>query len=137
MDINYSIDIEDAVRNALSPYFQIYCRPLPENFTTPSLLVTQVGGSDTNKINTFEVTLDSRAKVDGDALELLRKAVGTLKKIAEEQSTPIRYVSVNSSGSWGADPTRPDLAMRSARLQITAHISSTEVLPMVRGKKNK
>ena len=137
MDINLSIDIEDAVRSALSPYFQIYCRPLPENFTTPSLLVSQVGGSDTKKIDTFEVTLDSRAKVEGEALELLRKAIGTLKKVAEDQSTPIRYVSVNSSGSWGADPSRPDLAMCSARLQIIAHLDKATVVPIVRGKKNK
>lgn len=129
MNINISIDIEDEVRKALSPFFQIYCRPLPENLKTPSITVTQVGGSDTHKIDTFEVTLDSRAKVEGEALELLRKAIGTLRKVAEEQTTAIRYVSVNSSGSWGNDPTRPDLAMCSARLQIVAHISTATITP--------
>ena len=129
MNINISIDIEDEVRKALSPFFQIYCRPLPENLKTPSLLVTQVGGSDTHKIDTFEVTLDSRAKVEGEALELLRKAIGTLRKVAEEQTTAIRYVSVNSSGSWGSDPTRPDLAMCSARLQIVAHLDTATITP--------
>lgn len=137
MNIPISIDIENEVYNALSPYFQIYCRPLPKNLITPSLEVTQVGGSDTKTIDTFEITLDSRAEVEGDALELLRKAVGTLKKIAKDQSTAIRGVSVNSSGSWGADPARPDLAMCSARLQIIAHLDSTTVVPIVRGKKNK
>ena len=129
MNINISIDIEDEVRKALSPFFQIYCRPLPENLKTPSITVTQVGGSDTHKIDTFEVTLDSRAKIEGEALELLRKAIGTLRKVAEEQTTAIRYVSVNSSGSWGNDPTRPDLAMCSARLQIVAHISTATITP--------
>lgn len=129
MNINISIDIEDEVRKALSPFFQIYCRPLPENLKTPSITVTQVGGSDTHKIDTFEVTLDSRAKVEGEALELLRKAIGTLRKVAEEQTTAIRYVSVNSSGSWGSDPTRPDLAMCSARLQIVAHLDTATITP--------
>ena len=129
MNINISIDIEDEVRKALSPFFQIYCRPLPENLKTPSITVTQVGGSDTHKIDTFEVTLDSRAKVEGEALELLRKAIGTLRKVAEEQTTAIRYVSVNSSGSWGNDPTRPDLAMCSARLQIVALLDTATITP--------
>lgn len=129
MNINISIDIEDEVRKALSPFFQIYCRPLPENLKTPSITVTQVGGSDTHKIDTFEVTLDSRAEVEGEALELLRKAIGTLRKVAEEQTTAIRYVSVNSSGSWGNDPTRPDLAMCSARLQIVAHLDTATITP--------
>lgn len=129
MNINISIDIEDEVRKALSPFFQIYCRPLPENLKTPSITVTQVGGSDTHQIDTFEVTLDSRAKVEGEALELLRKAIGTLRKVAEEQTTAIRYVSVNSSGSWGSDPTRPDLAMCSARLQIVAHLDTATITP--------
>ena len=127
MNITISIDIEDEVCKALSPFFQIYCRPLPENLKTPSITVTQVGGSDTHKIDTFEVTLDSRAKVEGEALELLRKAIGTLCKVAEEQTTAIRYVSVNSSGSWGSDPTRPDLAMCSARLQIVAHLEKATI----------
>lgn len=129
MNINISIDIEDEVRKALSPFFQIYCRPLPKNLNTPSITVTQVGGSDTHKIDTFEVTLDSRAKIEGEALELLRKAIGTLRKVAEEQTTAIRYVSVNSSGSWGNDPTRPDLAMCSARLQIVAHLDTATITP--------
>lgn len=129
MNINISIDIEDEVRKALSPFFQIYCRPLPENLKTPSITVTQVGGSDTHKIDTFEVTLDSRAKIEGEALELLRKAIGTLRKVAEEQTTAIRYVSVNSSGSWGNDPARPDLAMCSARLQIVAHLDTATITP--------
>lgn len=129
MNINISIDIENEVYKALSPFFQIYCRPLPKNLITPSLEVTQVGGSDTHSIDTFEVTLDSRAEIEADALELLRKAIGTLRKVAEEQTTAIRYVSVNSSGSWGSDPARPDLAMCSARLQIVAHLEKATITP--------
>jgi len=129
MNISISIDIEDEVRKALSPFFQIYCRPLPENLKTPSITVTQVGGSDTHKIDTFASHDRLGAKVEGEAIELLRKAIGTLRKVAEEQTTAIRYVSVNSSGSWGSDPTRPDLAMCSARLQIVAHLEKATITP--------
>jgi hypothetical protein len=121
MDISRSIDIENIVRLALTDYFTIYCRPLPEKFETPSLLVSLVGGSDANTIDSFDIVLDSRAKSDAEANELLRTAIGALKQIAKEQTTALRYVEVNSSGSWGNDPVRPDLAMCSARLRIVAH----------------
>lgn len=129
MDIKLSIDIEDEVRKALSPFLQSYCRPLPKELITPSISVTVVGGSDANDIDTFEVTLDSRAKEEADAYELLRRAIGILKAVAREQTTAIRYVTVNSSGSWGNDPARPDLAMCSARLQITTHITTDTISP--------
>lgn len=119
--INRSIDIEDEVRSALSDYMTVYCRPLPKDFEKPSILVQRVGGSDINTIDTFEVVLDSRADTEYDADLLLRDAIGVLKKVAENQTTALRYVQVNSSGSWGADPARPDLAMCSARLSIVAH----------------
>lgn len=121
MDISRSIDIENIVRLALKDYFTIYCRPLPEKFEIPSLLVSLVGGSDTNTIDSFDIVLDSRAKSDAEANELLRTAIGALKQIAKEQTTALRYVEVNSSGSWGNDPVRPDLAMCSARLRVVAH----------------
>ena len=121
MDISRSIDIENIVRLALKDYFTIYCRPLPEKFETPSLLVSLVGGSDANTIDSFDIVLDSRAKSNADANELLRTAIGALKQIAKEQTTALRYVEVNSSGSWGNDPVRPDLAMCSARLRVVAH----------------
>lgn len=121
MDISRSIDIENIVRLALKDYFTIYCRPLPEKFETPSLLVSLVGGSDANTIDSFDIVLDSRAKSDAEANELLRTAIGALKQIAKEQTTALRYVEVNSSGSWGNDPVRPDLAMCSARLRVVAH----------------
>lgn len=127
MRIQRSIDIEDTIRVALSDYITIYCRPLPEHFSLPCILVQQVGGSDTSTIDTFEVVLDSRADTEAEALELLRNAVGILRRIAETQTTAIRHVDVNSSGSWGADPVRPDLAMCSARLRVTAHLEIAEV----------
>ena len=127
MEILRSIDIEDEVRKALNGHVQAYCRPLPKSPVFPCILVSKVGGSDSDKIDTFEVVLDSRAKEEADADELLRNAVGILRAVAENQTTALRYVTVNSSGSWGADPVRPDLAMCSARLSITAHLEKTEV----------
>lgn len=121
MEILRSIDVENIIRLALTDYFQIYCRPLPEKFTVPSLEVSRVGGTDKSTIDTFDVVLDSRAKSEAEADELLRTAIGALKQIAKEQTTPLRHVEVNTSGSWGTDPVRPDLAMCSARLRIVAH----------------
>ena len=127
MDILRSVDIENIVRIALSDYFEIYCRPLPSKFKVPSLEIQRVGGSDRNTIDTFEVVLDSRAKSEAEADELLRNAIGVLKKIAEDQTTAIRFVTVNASGSWDTDPVRPDLAMCSARLNIVAHQESITI----------
>ena len=127
LEIERSIDIEDAVRIALQDYLTVYCRPLPAAFSRPCILVTQVGGSDSNKIDNFEVVLDSRADNEAEALEYLRNAVGILKASICDSATPIRYVTVNSSGSWGADPVRPELAMCSARLTITAHLENATI----------
>lgn len=127
MIIQRSIDIEDEVRTALSEYLTAYCRPLPKDFTVPSILVQQVGGTDSDTIDSFEVVLDSRAENEAEAMETLRNAVGILKAVAARQTTAMRYVSVNSSGSWGSDPVRPELAMCSARLSVIAHEEQTEV----------
>ena len=127
MNILINIDIENAIRLALKDYFTVYCLPLPEKFKTPSLLVQRVGGTEDNKIDTFSVTLDARAKTEQAADELLRMAIGTLKEIAKMQTTEIRAVTVNASGSWGKDPVRPDLAMCTARLEVVAHQTKTTV----------
>lgn len=127
MEIERSIDIEDAVRIALMDHFRAYCRPLPADYRLPCLLITQVGGSDENTIDTFEVVIDSRAETDAEALEYLRNAVGVLKIVAKGQQTALRHVEVNSSGSWGNDPVRPDLAMCSARLQVVAHLETVTI----------
>lgn len=121
IQIERSIDIEDEVRIALSPYFSIYCRPLPENFELPSLLVTQTGGYDENRIDNFNITIDSRAETEAEALDLLLDATATLKEVARMQFTKIRFVSVNSCGSWGKDPVRPNLSMASAQLTVYTH----------------
>lgn len=127
MKINKSIDIEDEVRTALAPYLTAYCRPLPAEYDLPNILITQVGGTDAQTIDTFEVVLDARAKLEAEAFDCLRTAIAILKTTAKEQTTALRYVTVNSSGSWGTDPVRPDLAMCSARLAIVAHQMSMEV----------
>ena len=127
MIINKSIDIEEEIRKALILYQTAYCRPLPDHYGLPNILITQVGDTPADTIDTFEVVLDSRAKLEADALDYLNTAVGILIQTAKEQTTAIRHVVVNTSGSWGADPVRPDLAMCSARLSVTAHQQLVEV----------
>jgi len=127
MRIERMIDIEDTVRQALSPYITTYCRPLPKDFTVPSVLVTQVDGGDEDTINNFGIVLDARAEYEGEANEILRTAVGILKTVARLQTSDIRHVDVNTSGSWGVDPVRPELAMCSARLSVVAHTEHVEV----------
>lgn len=127
MRISRSIDIEDEVRQALSPHLTTYCRPLPKNFATPSILVTQVSGSDVDTIDAFDVVLDARAKTEARASEYLRTAIGILREVAKMQTTQIRNIAVNSSGAWGIDPVRPELAMCSARIRVIAHLENVEV----------
>ena len=127
MIINKSIDIEEEIRTALLPYQTAYCRPLPAEYSLPNILVTQVGGTQADTIDTFEVVLDSRAETEADALGYLNTAVAILIQTAKEQTTALRHVTINTSGSWGADPVRPDLAMCSARITATAHRQIVEV----------
>lgn len=127
MIINKSIDIEDEVRLALEDHLTVYCRPLPADYSLPHILVTWVGGSVNQTIDTFEVVLDARAKSEAEAVDYLQTAKGILKEVAKQQTTSIRLVNENTSGSWGSDPVRPDLAMCSARLSIVAHQKSVEV----------
>lgn len=127
MIINKSIDIEEEIRSALSEYQTAYCRPLPAEYALPHILITQVGGQTAQTIDTFYVVLDSRAETEAAALDYLNTAIGILKQVAKEQTTAIRHVTVNSSGSWGNDPVRPDLAMCSARLDVVAHQTIKEI----------
>jgi len=128
IQIRRSVDIEDEIRIALKDYMTVYCRPLPANFSTPSILITQVGGTDeSGQIDTFDVTLDARATSSADANELIRNAIGVLRCAAGDHLTAIRHVEVNSSGSWGNDPVRPDLAMYSARIRVWAHLETTTI----------
>lgn len=127
MRIQRSIDIEDEIRQALDPYVTIYCRPLPKSFTTPCILVQQVGGGDTDTIDAFDVVLDSRAKTEAEASEYLRNSIGILREVVKRQTSDIRNIAVNTSGSWGLDPVRPELAMCSARIRVVAHLENVEV----------
>ena len=127
MRIKRSIDIEDTIREALAEHVAVYVRPLPASYSLPHVQIQQVGGADVNTIDYFEVSMDARAKTEAEALLTLRNAVGILRAVAESQKTPIAYVTVNSSGSWGVDPVRPDLAMCSARVRVVAHLEEAEV----------
>ncbi len=127
MIINKSIDVEEEIRQALEPYLTAYCRPLPAEYDLPHILITQVGGQTVGPIDTFYVVLDSRARTEAAALDYLNTAVGIVKKVAKLQTTALRHVTVNSSGSWGNDPVRPDLAMCSARLDVVAHQTTKEI----------
>ena len=127
MTIYKSIDIENEIRTALASRMTAYCRPLPAEYSLPHILISQVGGTSQQTIDTFGVVLDSRATTEAVALEYLNRAVGIIEQVAREQTTALRYVTVNSSGSWGSDPVRPDLAMCSARLEVVAHRIKTEV----------
>lgn len=127
MKIERFIDIEDEIRQALAPYMTAYVRPLPKDFTVPSILITWVGGTETEKIDTFDVTIDSRAEDEGTAQLNLRNAIGIIEAVAQTQETVLRYVTINTLGSWGRDPIRQDLAMCTARLRVTAHKETTEI----------
>lgn len=127
MEIERNIDIEAEMQTVLSTHMNAYCRPLPAQPELPCILVTQVGGTDLNHIDTFEVVLDSRAQTEEEASEYLRTAVGILRAEADAQTSALRFITVNTSGSWGSDPVRPDLAMCSARLRVVAHPETLEV----------
>lgn len=127
MNILRPVDIEDQIRLALKDTFTVYVRPLPKNFTTPSLLVTAAGGFTDNTIDTFTVSLDARAETDGAAYELLSSALGVLEYQAQHQTGALRNVIINSLARWGTDPVRPDLKMCSATVLVTAHRESATI----------
>ena len=123
-----SKDIEYLVQQALSPHVTAYCRPLPANYSLPNILVSQVGGAsevdwgDTPHLDMFAIVIDSRAEDEATALDTLNTAVALLRT-----SNVFRRVTLNTAGSWGADPVRPDLAMCSARLEVTVSLDEVEV----------
>ena len=127
IQIQTSVDIEYEIQKILASYMTVYCRPLPVGFTMPCILVTKVGGSDRDTIDNTEIVLDSRAERESQAIALLNKAVGILRKVSRESTTPVRHIQVTSSGSWGVDPVRPDIAMCSARVSVTAHLETITI----------
>lgn len=127
MNIKRSIDIEDECRKALKDYLTVYNRPLPADFITPSILVQVTGGQSENTIDTFYVTLDSRAETDEASYELLRNAVGILEEQARVQFGALRNVAINSLARWGNDPVRPELKLCTATVAITVHRESATI----------
>ena len=127
IQIQTSVDIEYEIQKILASYMTVYCRPLSAGFTMPCILVTKVGGSDRDTIDNTEIVLDSRAERESQAIALLNKAVGILRKVSRESTTPVRHIQVTSSGSWGVDPVRPDIAMCSARVSVTAHLETITI----------
>lgn len=127
MNILTPIDIENEIRLALKDYFTVYVRPLPTNFTTPSLLVTATGGSTENTIDSFTVVIDARADTDAVAVTLINNAIGVLEARCAEQFGALRNVSVNSLARWGSDPVRPDLKLCTVTVVVTAHRENTTI----------
>lgn len=127
MNILRPADIENEIRTALSEYFTTYVRPLPANFSVPSLLIAEAGGNTKSTIDTFTVRIDARAETDAEACDLLRTALGALEEIAQQQTGKLRNVSINSLASWGNDPARPDLKLCTATVLVTAHREACEI----------
>lgn len=127
MNILRPIDIEDQIRLALTDYFQVYVRPLPASFDVPSLLISADGGTTTNEIDTFTVTIASRAETDAEAYELLTTALGALETRAKSQFGALRNVVINSLARWGSDPVRPDLKLCTATVLVTCHREAHEI----------
>lgn len=121
MNILKPIDIEDEIRLALTNYLSAYVRPLPKTYTLPNVLITASGGNSNNTVDTFTVSLDARAETDAEAYDTLTTAIGVLEKQAADQVGALRHVAVNSLGSWGTDPARPDLKLCTATVLVTAH----------------
>lgn len=127
LNILMPCDIEDEIRLALKDYLTVYVRPLPDNFTLPSLLIRATGGRSENTIDTFQVVIDARAKTDAEASELIRKALGVLEAQTASQTGALRNITVNSMANWGSDPVRPDLKLCTMTVLVTAHRSSLTI----------
>lgn len=126
MTIERSIDITDVIRGALAPYMSAYI-DIPKEVSAPFVKVTAAGGSERNTIDTFTVGIEGYGIRDGQAYELTRNAVGILRVIAAEQSTPIRLVRENTKPTSYPDPIRPDLKRYRTTILITAHKEVTNV----------
>lgn len=121
MNILIPVDVENEIRLALTDYFEIYCRPLPEKYGLPNLLVTNTGGTSKDTIDTFTVVIDCRAETYASACDYLNKALGVLQQRADEQFGALRNVTVNSLARWGSDPARPDLKLCTVTVLVTCH----------------
>ena len=127
MIIKRTIDVEEEIRQALSDKITCYVRPLPKDFAVPSLLITSTGGTETDTIDTFVVSLDARGKTDAEADKFLRNALALLQKVADEQTSAIRSVRINALPRWGSDPARPELKLRGATVTVMAHKETVNI----------
>ena len=127
MNILKPVDIEEEIRLALKDYLTAYVRPLPKNYALPNVLITATGGTTSNQVDTFTVTLDARAETDAEAYDLLTTALGVLEEQARTQSGALRNAIINSLARWGTDPVRPDLKLCTATVLMTAHRAPSSV----------
>ena len=127
MKILRSIDVEEETRLVLKDFFQVYVRPLPEKFITPSVLIELMGGTSENTIDTFLVRFSARASTDAEALDLLRTLLGVLKYQTENQVGKLRFSEEQSLISWGNDPIRQDLKLCTATVNVIAHKESFDI----------
>ena len=120
------IDFEDAIREILADRVTAYCKPLPNDFALPCVLITQVGGrtdytwAGVGEIDAADVTIDSRAETDEEAVETLRNAIGHLEEAVSSQKTPLIMMELNTFSSTINDPVRPDLKLCTARILTRA-----------------
>ena len=120
------IDFEDAIREILADRVTAYCKPLPKDFALPCVLITQVGGrtdytwAGVGEIDAADVTIDSRAETDAEAVETLRNAIGHLEEAVSSQKTPLIMMALNTFSSTINDPVRPDLKLCTARILTRA-----------------
>lgn len=110
-----SIDIEDEARAVLALYYTAYTDPLPAEYSLPFIRVTNTGGSEANRIDTFTVVVEGYAETDAEACEVTRNAVGILREDVRW------YVRENTKAARYPDPIRPDLCRYRTTVLITAH----------------
>lgn len=129
MLIEESIDIEDAVRLAIQPYLSatVYTHKMPANLSLPCVRVMRTGGTRKDGVDTHMVAIQYRAKTDAQAERLANEANAVLEAITRQGNTPLRSCELITHGSWGADPSRPDLSMRQAAFSIATHVIAKEV----------
>ena len=124
-----SVDAEDEIRKALaSQNITAYCQPLPAHYSLPHIEIHYAGGTEDQTIDRVLVALDARAELAGEALDYINDAIGRLKSIAREQTTALRYVTVNAKPVAVPDPVRPDLTMHRATIEAVLHQQKMEVI---------
>lgn len=122
LNILRPVDIEEEIRLALSEYFDAFCPPLPAVYPLPCVLISATGGTTSDTIDTFTVTLSVRAEENGEAYETMSNVLGALETLSQNQVGALRHVTLNSlARCWGTDPVRPDLKLCTATVLVTAH----------------